>query len=479
MGTPLHGLRKSLFRSHRGLGGPHQPGRTRRRRLEDRANQLRTPAAFRRKAQLEPHDGRQDPAGPPARVGRTLAQPLVVLEPRRPRPVREHRPGAVDRMRAQPHRVPRQTEHRTAQGAGEGPRVPRPARRRICPVHQLHEREARPLDDDRFLLLDGVRPALVAQNLLGRPGHPSGRLPQGGFGQERADGRRGSAVPLRLLHPASLGAGRTGSDLRSAELLQAAHFARARRGGQLAHHHHRVPGPHALGARLEMPGRTHRPVPAGHRFRGQPRRRPSDHPLPLRRRLGEPPQAGDSAGHRRHPGPAQAGRQAPGVPLQRGSRRVHRHRTHPRDGEPQEAVVLRSARSRPLVVALHDAHPRARRSRRIPRADDPPVHVALPRCAGHHVGAVHQPRQDQSQRPQREVLDVRSGLQPFAGSQRRVVAPRRGVERHSGQHVAGLLQERTPHRLRDQRRALPDVDRHLAAPSLCPLLRRRLRGPHL
>lgn len=145
----------------------------------------------------------------------------------------------------------------------------------------------------------------------------------------------------------------------------------------------------------------------------------------------------------------------------------------------KKALLLGGAGGDPFLVALHDAHPRARRARRLPRVDDPPVHVALPRRAGHHLGAVHQPGQDQPQRPQREVLDVGAGLQPLTGGQRRIVAPRRSVEGDPGQHVAGLFQERTPHRLCHERRTLPDMDRDEPAPPLRPLFRRRLRGARL
>jgi hypothetical protein len=122
-------------------------------------------------------------------------------------------------MRAQPDRLPRRTERRTPEGARKGYEFPRAARRRAHAVPRLHEREARPEGDDGFVLLDGIRPALVAEDLLGRPGHPGRRLPQGGFGQERPDGRRGPFVPLRLFHAASFGAGGAGGDLRGAEFL--------------------------------------------------------------------------------------------------------------------------------------------------------------------------------------------------------------------------------------------------------------------
>ena len=85
-----------------------------------------------------------------------------------------------------------------------------------------------------------------------------------------------------------------------------------------------------------------------------------------------------------------------------GPRRVHRRRAHPRPGEPPQALVLRGAGGGALVVALHDAHPVPAGHDAFPRVDDPPVHVALSRRAGHHLGAVYQPGQDQSQRPERK-----------------------------------------------------------------------------
>ena len=50
------------------------------------------------------------------------------------------------------------------------------------------------------------------------------------------------------------------------------------------------------------------------------------------------------------------------------------------------------------------------------------------------------------------------------------VAPRRGVEGDPGQHVAGLLQERAPHRLCHQRRAFPDLDRDAACAASTPAI---------
>ena len=70
----------------------------------------------------------------------------------------------------------------------------------------MNEKPA-PEDPHDFVFFDGIRPALVAQDLLGRPGHTRGRLPQGGLGQERPDGSRGPALPVRLLHAAPFGTG--------------------------------------------------------------------------------------------------------------------------------------------------------------------------------------------------------------------------------------------------------------------------------
>lgn len=79
----LRGLRTGLLRGGREFDRPHQPRRARRRH-ENRADQLRAPAAFRRETRLEPHDGRQDAAQAAARPRRAFAQPLVVLEPPAP-----------------------------------------------------------------------------------------------------------------------------------------------------------------------------------------------------------------------------------------------------------------------------------------------------------------------------------------------------------------------------------------------------------
>ena len=219
LGAPFRRLRTGLLRGCRKFGDPYQPRRARREQRPQRTDQFRTPAALRREAQLEPHDGRQDPAQAPACPGRTFAQPLVVLEPRAPRPVRRHRPGTLGRMRAQPDRFPRQTERGTHEGARTRRGLPRAARRRICAVPRLYERKTRPEDPHDFVFFDGIRPALVAQDLLGRPGHTRGRLPQGGLGQERPDGSRGPALPVRLLHAAPFGTGGAGGDLRGTEFL--------------------------------------------------------------------------------------------------------------------------------------------------------------------------------------------------------------------------------------------------------------------
>ena len=63
----------------------------------------------------------------------------------------------------------------------------------------------------------------------------------------------------------------------------------------------------------------------------------------------------------------------------------------------------------------------------------------------------------ESERPEREVFDELSGMQPVAGGQRRQLAARRGEQGNTRRHVARLFQGRAPYRLRDQRRAFPDL----------------------
>ena len=59
------------------------------------------------------------------------------------------------------------------------------------------------------------------------------------------------------------------------------------------------------------------------------------------------------------------------------------------------------------------------------------------------------------------------------------MAARRGLQRDFGRSVAGVFQERTAYRLRDQRRAFPDLDGYAPAPSVCPLFSRRVRGARI
>ena len=87
LGAPLRGLRtglpeaveSSIVRTNRAvLDGGTKPSRS-----------TSCASSFRRETRLEPHDGRQDAAQAAQRPRRAFAQPLVVLEPRRPRPVRK------------------------------------------------------------------------------------------------------------------------------------------------------------------------------------------------------------------------------------------------------------------------------------------------------------------------------------------------------------------------------------------------------
>ena len=329
--------------------------------------------------------------------------------------------------------------------------------------------KARPEDHDDLLLLDGVRTPFVAEDLFGRSGHPGRRLPQGGFGQERADGRRGPALPLRLLHAAALGprVRRRPPTKRRTSTSCPISPVRDDAGGWMT-------------VTIAFPGRTL----SARVWKCQVGRTDlylldADFEANLEedRQITHYLYGGDWENRLKQEillgiGGIRALRKLgirhdvyhcnEGHAAFIGIERIRELINH------RKLSFSRGAGGRALVVALHDAYPRTGRPRRLPRVDDPPVHVALSRRAGHHLGAVHQPGQDEPQRPEREVLDVGAGLQPLAGGQRRIVAPRRGIEGHPGQHVARLLQERAPHRLRHQRRALPDVDRHVACAASTP-----------
>ena len=101
------------------------------------------------------------------------------------------------------------------------------------------------------------------------------------------------------------------------------------------------------------------------RRRGERRRAARRHRPPLRRRHRAPPAPGDPARHRRRAGAAGPRHRHPGLPHQRGPRRVPRPRAHPR-AHRRGPLVRRGHRGGAGGIGLHDPHARARRHRPVP-----------------------------------------------------------------------------------------------------------------
>lgn len=134
-----------------------------------------------------------------------LQEPLVVVDDGRPRAVRVYRQRSVDPVREKPDQLPRQAEIPPASGARERRDFPRENGRRACAVQGLHEGKVSCERTPDRLFQHGIRTAQFAEDILRRAGHPGRRLPQGGQRQERADGRRRTAVPIRLFHAEAVG----------------------------------------------------------------------------------------------------------------------------------------------------------------------------------------------------------------------------------------------------------------------------------
>ena len=123
---------------------------------------------------------------------------------------------------------------------------------------------------------------------------------------------------------------------------------------------------------LEGHGRPHPAVPARRRHPREPPRAPAGDRPALRRRRRAPPPPGDPARHRRRPGARRrSGVAGPGVPHQRGPRRVPRAWSGSgRYMDDRRAVVRRGARGGACRGGVHHPHPGARRHRPVPPGAD-------------------------------------------------------------------------------------------------------------
>ena len=106
------------------------------------------------------------------------------------------------------------------------------------------------------------------------------------------------------------------------------------------------------------------------------------HRPPLRRRHRAPPAPGDPARHGRRAGPAGRRRRRPGVPHQRGPRRLPRARAHPPAGHRPGPELPRGHRGGAGRLHLHHPHPGPGRHRPVPpRADGEVLRRLVPRRA--------------------------------------------------------------------------------------------------
>ena len=224
----------------------------------------------------------------------------------------------------------------------------------------------------RRVLLDGVRRARGAAELLGRPRHPRRRPPQGGQRPRRAVDRGRPALPLRLLPPVALArrlADRALPDARPARSAAGAAHRAVRAAAARPRRHARRPD--AARQDLEGAGRPHPAVAARLRRRAE-RRGPARRHGPALRRRPEPPHPpGDPRRHRRCPGGAHVlradrPRAARGVPHQRGPRGLPRHRADPRVHHQRRPRLRPGADGRARRCRVHHAHARARRYRPLP-----------------------------------------------------------------------------------------------------------------
>ena len=260
---------------------------------------------------------------------------------------RQHRPAHRARRRPGFPARPRLGQRRPGELPDPGCLVPGPHRE--------------PPAVDR-LLLARVRHQRGAPPVLGGPRRPRRRPPQGGQRSRAPPDRHRPDVPQRLLPPSPQRRGVAGAALpEPGSVRDGAHPPR--RSASAARPRRRDD----LRPDLEGRGRPHDPVPARHRRRREQRHRAQRHRPPLRRRQRAPTATGDPPRHRRRPGPSGPGCRHPGVPHQRGPRRLPRPRAHPRAHGRRRPPLRGRHRGGPGRQRVHHPHAGARRHRPVPR----------------------------------------------------------------------------------------------------------------
>ncbi len=288
----------------------------------------------------------------------------------------------------------------------------------------------------RRLLLAGVRHHRGAPAVLRRARGARRRPPQGVVRSRHPARRCRPALRRGLLPPAAERRRLAGGD-QPAHRSAGARRAADRDPGDGRSRRCRGPG-----AGVARRRRLHPALPARHERARQSARGDRGHQPAVRRRRAAPAPPGDRPRHRRRAGPASARTGAPGVPHQRGPRRIPRPRTGPgmdRTGP----VVRRGDRGGTRRRTVHHPHARAGRHRPVPPR---PVRAVLRHVRqgmrGHVRGALR--AGPARRRAGRQVQHGGDGPAPRRPLERCRQAPRRRVETDVRRDVAGAAPRRTP-----------------------------------
>ena len=182
--------------------------------------------------------------------------------------------------------------------------------------------------------------------------------------------------------------------------------------------------------------------------------RPARHHRPaLRRRDRAPAAPGDPPRHRRRARARRARHRRPGVPHQRGPRRVPRARAHPPAREGPGPLLPRGHRGGARGVHLHHPHAGARRHRPLPPRADRALLRRVGRRGGHQPRRAHAARAPPGRRARRALQHGGDGPAPGRPLQRGRQAARRGEPRDVQRPLARRAHRGGPDHLHHQRRA--------------------------
>ena len=241
------------------------------------------------------------------------------------------------------------------------------------------------------LLLGGVRPPPVAADLRRRARRAGRRPLQGGQRPRRAAGRRRLHVSAGLFPPARDRRRLAAGALRADQLGRCPDRDGDHRRWPAVHHGGAARRSHGARRRVAGQGRPCPALPARHRSRGERPMGSRAVGAALRRRSRDAHPAGGHPRHRRRARVACAGYRAGGVAPQRRPRRVRGAATDPR-AHRARTLIRRGSGVGPPHDRVHDAHPGARRPRRLPFPPRGEAPGRLLGRAGSAPGAIPRPR---------------------------------------------------------------------------------------